>query len=191
MKKILLIFILIIFSYQIYGKEKVDLKEINSYLNNITEFYATFLQIENDTISEGEFYLKNNRIRIDYLSPNNIVFVIKKNKIMFFNKDLQEVQYFSPKKTLGQFFLDLFNKEDMFASHTNIKNKTSYFYLTKETYLDEQLYKIKIYFEKNPIKLRKVEINSELNKISFTLLNLNFNPSLKDEFFSLANPMLN
>ena len=190
MKNILVVFVLIFFSNSVCGKEEINLKKINLYLNSITEFYSTFLQIENNTISEGKFYLKNNRIRIEYSSPHNIVFVLKKNKVMFFNKDLQEVQYFNPKDTLGQFFLDLFNK-DKFLFKTNITHKVGYLFLTKEIYLDEQLHTIKIYFEKNPIVLRKIEINNKLSEISFTLLNPSFNPDLQDKIFSLANPTLN
>ena len=102
MKNFCLVFLVSILSFAVCGKEGI--KEINLYLNNINEFYSSFLQVENDDIREGKFYLKNNRIRIEYSSPNNIVFVLKKNKVMFFNKDLQEVHYFNPKDTLGQFF---------------------------------------------------------------------------------------
>ena len=188
MKYFSFVFLVIFFSFSVCGKE--SLKEINTYLNNINEFYSSFLQVENDDISEGKFYLKNNRIRIEYSSPSNIVFVLKKNKVMFFNKDLQEVQYFNPKDTMGQFFLDLFNKEK-FLSKTNITHKVGYLYITKEIYLDEILHTINIYFEKNPTQLRKIEVKSELSEMSFTLLNPNFNPNLQDKIFSLANPTLN
>jgi len=160
MKNILVVFVLIFFSNSVCGKEEINLKKINLYLNSITEFYSTFLQIENNTISEGKFYLKNNRIRIEYSSPHNIVFVLKKNKVMFLFK-------------------------------TNITHKVGYLFLTKEIYLDEQWHTIKIYFEKNPIVLRKIEINNKLSEISFTLLNPSFNPDLQDKIFSLANPTLN
>ena len=157
---------------------------------NISRKIVNLTKIENNTISEGEFFLKNNRIRIEYSSPSNIIFVLKKNKVMFYNKDLEEVQYFNPKDTLGQFFLDLFNKEK-FLSKSNITHKVGYFYLTKKIYLDDELHAIKIYFEKSPIQLRKIEIINEFSKISFTLLNPNFNPNLHDKIFSLANPTLN
>ena len=129
-----LAFFVTFFSLSICGKENIE--EISVYLNNINEFYSSFLQVENDNISEGKFYLKNNRIRIEYTSPHNIVFVLKKNKVMFFNKDLQEVEYFNPKDTLGQFFFDLFNKKK-FLSKTNITHKVGYLYITKEIYLDK------------------------------------------------------
>ena len=109
---------------------------------------------------------------------------------MFYNKDLQEVQYFNPKDTLGQFFLDLFNKEK-FLSKTKITHNVGYLYITKQIYLDEILHTINIYFEKNPTQLRKIEVKSKLGEMSFTLLNPNFNPNLQDKIFSLANPILN
>jgi len=188
MRFLSLFFFTTFFSLSVSGKESV--KEINAYLNNINEFYSSFLQVENDNISEGKFYLKNNRIRIEYSSPNNIVFVLKKNKVMFFNKDLQEVEYFNPENTLGQFFWDLFNSEK-FLSQSKITQKVGYLYITKEIYLDELLHTINIYFEINPIQLRKIEVKSKLNEMSFTLLNPNFNPSLQNKIFSLANPLLN
>ena len=64
MKYLPLVFFVTFFSLSVCGKE--SMKEINVYLNNINEFYSPFLQIENDDISEGKFYLKNNRIRIEY-----------------------------------------------------------------------------------------------------------------------------
>ena len=188
MKNFFLAFLVSILSFAVFGKEGI--KEINLYLNNINEFYSSFLQVENDDIREGKFYLKNNRIRIEYSSPNNIVFVLKKNKVMFFNKDLQEVHYFNPKDTLGPFFLDLFNKEK-FLSKINITHKTGYFYITKEIHLDGISHTINIYFEKNPIQLRKIKVKGELSEMSFTLLNPNFNANLEDQIFSLANPILN
>ena len=64
MRFLSLFFFTTFFSLSVSGKESV--KEINAYLNNINEFYSSFLQVENDNISEGKFYLKNNRIRIEY-----------------------------------------------------------------------------------------------------------------------------
>ena len=58
MKYVSLVFCISFFSFSVYGKEGI--KEINLYLNNINEFYSSFLQVENDNISEGKFYLKNN-----------------------------------------------------------------------------------------------------------------------------------
>ena len=67
----------------------------------------------------------------------------------------------------------------------------SHFYLIKDIFFDETLNKVKIYFEKSPFQLRKIEIINDLGITSFTILNPNFNPIfLNDKIFSLINPIL-
>ena len=108
---------------------------------------------------------------------------------MYFNIELQEVQYFNPKNTIGKFLIDLFTNNN-FLSDSKIINKESYFYIQKKIKLDEITYKVKIYFEEKPLQLRKLEIINDLEIITFTILNPNYNPNLNDKFFSLVNPLL-
>ena len=106
-KKIIRLFL---FFFTLYisspGNSKQDeyLNNVFEYLDKINEFSSSFLQIENNDISEGLLSIKNKRLRIEYISPTKLVFVLKENKAMFFNIELQEVQYFNPQNTAGQFF---------------------------------------------------------------------------------------
>ena len=185
--KLLIVFVFI--TEPIKSDESVPLQNALMYLKNLNEFSASFLQIQNNDVSEGLIFIKSNRLRIEYTSPTNLIFVLKKNKGMYFNTELQEVQYFNPKKTIGKFFIDLFNN-NKFLSDSKITNKKGYFYIQNEIQLDEITYGIKIYFEEKPLQLRKLEIVNELEIINFTILNPNYNPNLNDKFFSLANPLL-
>ena len=189
LKSIKLFFIFVFFSLPLASKENITLNSALNYLNNLNEFSSSFLQIQNNDISEGLIFIKGDRLRIEYTSPSNIIFILKKNKGMYFNTELQEVQYFNPKKTIGKFFIDLFNN-NKFLSDSKITNKKGYFYIQNEIQLDEITYGIKIYFEEKPLQLRKLEIINELEIINFTILNPNYNPNLNDKFFSLANPLL-
>ena len=189
LKSIKLFFIFVFFSLPLASKENITLNSALNYLNSLNEFSSSFLQIQNNDISEGLIFIKGNRLRIEYTSPSNIIFILKKNKGMYFNTELQEVQYFNPKKTIGKFFIDLFNN-NKFLSDSKIINKKGYFYIQNEIQLDEITYGIKIYFEEKPLQLRKLEIINELEIITFTILNPNYNPNLNDKFFSLANPLL-
>ena len=108
---------------------------------------------------------------------------------MYFNTELQEVEYFNPKKTIGKFLIDLFNNNN-FLSDSKVTNKEGYFYLSKEIQLDEITYDVKIYFETKPLQLRKLEIINGLEIITFTILNPIYNPNLNDKVFSLVNPLL-
>ena len=189
LKSIKLFFIFVFLSLPLASKENTTLNSALNYLNNLNEFSSSFLQIQNNDISEGLIFIKGDRLRIEYTSPSNIIFILKKNKGMYFNTELQEVQYFNPKKTIGKFFIDLFNN-NKFLSDSKITNKKGYFYIQNEIQLDEITYGIKIYFEEKPLQLRKLEIVNELEIINFTILNPNYNPNLNDKFFSLANPLL-
>ena len=42
---------------------------------------------------------------------------------MYFNVELQEVQYFNPKNTIGQFFIDLFNKKNFLLNSQILSGK--------------------------------------------------------------------
>ena len=189
LKSIKLFFIFIFLSLPLTGNENNTVKNALIYLKNLNEFSSSFLQIQNNDVSEGLIYKKGNRLRIQYTSPSNLIFILKKNKGMYFNTELQEVQYFNPKNTIGKFLIDLFNNNN-FLSDSKIKNKEGYFYIQKEIQLDKTTYNVKIYFEEKPLQLRKLEILNDLEIITFTILNPNYNPDLNDKIFSLANPLL-
>ena len=188
--KIIKIFIIVFCLLKPVNSKEVNLlNDALIYLSNLNVFSSSFLQIQNNEVSEGLFYIKGKRIRIEYKKPNELVFVLKKNKGMYYNVGLQEVQYFNPEKTIGWFIIDLFNNEN-FLSDSKTNKKKGHFYIYKKVEFDDVLYNIKIYFEEKPFHLRKIEIISDLEIITFTLINPNFNPTLDDKIFSLANPLL-
>ena len=184
-----LIFIFVVLSWPIKSDEDNYLKDASMYLNNLNEFSSSFLQIQNNEVSEGLIFIKEKRLRIEYTSPSNIIFVLKKNKVMYFNTELQEVHYFNPKDTIGQFFIDLFNNDNFLLNSKIIKNK-GYFIIFKEIKFENEKQEIKIYFEEKPLLLRKLQIINDEGITTFTLLNPDFNPSLDNKIFSLANPLL-
>ena len=189
LKFIKLLVVLIFLSFPAKNKESAPLNDALTYLKNLDEFSSSFLQIQNNDVSEGLIYIKDNRLRIEYTSPSNLVFILKENKGMYYNKELEEVQYFNPKNTIGKFFINLFNNDD-FLSNSTIEKREGYFYILKEIQFDDVIYKITIYFEENPFQLRKLEIANDIDVTTFTILNHNYNPDLNDKIFSLANPLL-
>ncbi len=164
--------------------------KILEYLSNNKEFASSFIQYNDGSVQEGEFYLKKNRMRIEYSTPVKIVFVIKDSNAMYYNLDLKEVEYFNPKNTVGKIFFDFFY-DKKFLEDISFNNENSSFNFVKKIKNKEEIYKIKIIFEKSPIKLRKIEISNSDGLTSFTIINANYNPDLDDKLFSLANPLLN
>ena len=83
-------------------------KDIKIYLDALEEFSASFVEDNNGSIQEGFFYKNKNRIRIDYVSPTKIKIILDKNKAMYLNYDLKEIEYFNPKKTPAKIVFDIF-----------------------------------------------------------------------------------
>ena len=188
---ILSLFFLFFFNNNILANENSeDLKiEINKYVNSIVEFSGKFIQLSNSEISEGRLFLKDKRIRIDYLTPSKITIVLSDKKAMYFNHELSELEYFNPNKTIANIFYDVFYNKNFF-NKTNIYNNSGYLIAKKLILLDDEEINMQIYFEKNPLIIKKIDTitNGESIKISFS--NLNYNPIFKKNFFSMANPML-
>jgi len=187
--KNLFLSIFILFSFPSFANEELYKKKLSKYFKNIDEFSSAFIQIQNNDISEGFLYIKNKRLRIDYVSPRNLIFVLKKNKGMFYNPNLEEVQYFNTKNSSGEIFFDLFHN-DKFILNASITKEKAGFYVKKTILIDDMSYAITILFEASPLELRKIELNNNNEKTSFAIINPNYNPELDSKMFSLANPLL-
>ncbi|PPR47868.1 MAG: hypothetical protein CFH19_00235 [Alphaproteobacteria bacterium MarineAlpha5_Bin9] len=183
---------LIIFSItsKTSGNENSFLKDsATNYLNKLNEFSSTFLQINNNDTSEGKIYIKDKNIRIEYTSPSNIIFIIKNNKGVYYNVDLEELQYFNPKKTIGSFFIELFQNKN-YLNNTTPTRGEGYLQFERKVIIEEQEYNAKIVFEINPIQIRKIEVVGENEIISFTILSPIYNIKIDQKLFSLVNPLL-
>ena len=163
--------------------------KISEYLSNNKEFASSFIQYSDDAFQEGELFLKKNRLRIEYSSPAQIVFVIKDGNAMYYNLDLKEVEYFNPKNTVAKIFFDFFY-DKKFLDDIRFNDENNSFNFTKKIKIKDEINNIKIIFEKSPIKLRKIEISNSDGFTSFAIINANYNPVLDDKMFSLANPLL-
>ncbi len=183
-----LIFFLYIFS-PAHSKESY-LKDIKNYFSSIAIFKSEFYHIENSEISLVNLYFNEDRLRIEYLSPQNLLFVLKNKKVMFFNKDLMEVQYFNPKNTPAQIIIDIFNNKNFFNDFV-FREMQQQLLIEKEILIEDEMHKLTVFFEIRPISIRKIKIVGEINSFEFALLNIDYNPSFDKSMFSLANPLLN
>ena len=185
-------FIVIFFSnYSLANSnDEINKNKLLEYLKNIKSFSSTFLQSNGETIEGGVLYLKNNRLRVEYTYPNKIIIILAKNKAMYFNKDLEEVEYFNPQKSQAEIFFNIFfDKKYLKEAKYTDKNKTAV--LTKNINLDEgMLFILRMVFEKNPMLLRKIEVINDEELITYSIQDHDYFPSLNDKLFSMANPLL-
>jgi outer membrane lipoprotein-sorting protein len=189
---LILLILFLLNSFKINAQENDKIKElVFEYFNNIGEFSSLFLQTNNEDLSEGKLFYIDGRLRVDYTNPTNIIIIISEKKAMYYNKDLEEVEYFNPKKSIAKIFFNIFNQSKYFYDST-ISNQKNFIKLNKKIFIDEdEVYKLEIIFEKNPLLLRNLKIYNDNEVWAYSIFNHDFNPGLKRKFFSMANPSLN
>jgi len=191
-KYIILVFLLgTLFCEQVVAKD-LALTEfsLNEYIKKSNQFSAEFIQASNESLSDGFLYLNRERIKIEYIKPSKITIILTQSKAMYFNHDLNEVEYFNPTKTIGNIFYQIFYNNNFFKETKLIINKNSVT-AVKNIEIDEEDVVLNIYFEQNPVVLRKIEIKKNNENIIFSISNINHNPNFNRKFFSMADPRSN
>ena len=192
MKKYLSYFYIILFLILSYKAESnTDTKiKILDYLNSMQNFSASFIQNDNETLSEGVVYIGKKRVRAEYLFPSKILIVLDEDKAMYYNYELEEDEFFNPKNTNAWFFYDIFRNPNFFEnSKITLKNEEV---LLKKKGVDDEgtKYLINIYFENNPVILRKIEVVINDEFIEMSIFNHDYNMDFDKNFFKLINPKL-
>ena len=183
------IIIFLILSYKVESNTNIKIK-ILDHLNSLQYFSASFIQNDNETLSEGRVYIGEKRVRAEYLSPSKILIVLDEDKAMYYNYDLEEDEFFNPKNTNAWFFYDIFRNPYFFEDSKIIKKNKQIILEKSGVDNQETMYLINVYFENNPLVLRKIEvfINDEFLQIS--IFNHNYNEDFDKNFFKLINPKL-
>ena len=163
---------------------------LNDYIKKSNEFSAQFIQASNESLSDGFLYLDKERIKIEYINPSKITIILTQSKAMYFNHDLDEVEYFNPTKTIGNIFYQIFYDNDFFKK-TKLMIQTNSITAVKNIRIDEEDVVLNIYFEQNPLILRKIEVKKNSENIIFSISNINHNPSFDKKFFSMIDPRSN
>ena len=176
---------------QVLAKDLILKKNsLNDYIKKSNEFSAQFIQASNESLSDGFLYLDRERIKIEYINPSKITIILTESKAMYFNHDLNEVEYFNPTKTIGNIFYQIFYDNNFFKK-TQLMIQTNSITAVKNIKIDEEEVTLNIYFEQNPLILRKIEIKKNNENIVFSILNINHNPNFDKKFFSMTDPRNN
>ena len=188
----LFLFIVFLTLNQSRGNQNILSSQISSYFFKINNFTSKFIQSDSDGIQEGNIYLSNKvkRIKIHYTEPSNIIFVLKDNKAMYFNVDLEEVEYFSTKNSIADVFFNVFYDEEFFYNSEIVEKKNT-IEIKKIISTKEEKREILLFFEKSPLIIKQIKIKENNGYRVMTFINPNFNISYRENFFSIANPLLN
>ncbi len=190
LKKIKYIYFLIIFivTFNLVVSAKENKTQlIKHYLEDLRYFSTSFIQNDNQTISEGKIFIGKNRIRVEYSSPTKILIILDKDKAMYYNYDLDEDEFFNPKSSSAWFFYDIFNNRDFFnnAKLTEISNTVI---LQKIGDSEFGSFEIEIFFENKPLVLRTIKLNLDNEILELSFFNHKYNEDFNKKFFKLINP---
>lgn len=187
-KNSFVIFVLLLFSSTNIVAENIKLEIIN-YNNSLKNSSALFLQTDGTTIEDGEVFIGEKRIRMEYRTPEELTIVLTNKKGMYVNHKLKETQYFNPKKSFVDMFLKILTGEDFYEnSLINLTDRN--IIINSDLYISEKIYKTQIVYENKPIKLRKIKIKDDEMQIEIGFYNHNTLKTLDADFFSLINPYL-
>ena len=185
---LVIVLFIIIFS-QVLAAEEIITK-IADYNKSLQNSSAHFIQSDGKTVEEGIIYFGHNRIKIVYMKPSKLSLILSNKKGMYINHELKEVQFFNTKKSYINVFFNIFNT-DNFLEKSKIELSKDLININENINIEDIFYKLKIIYENNPIKLRKIEILQNDIRIEFGLFNHKQLKNLEKSFFSMINPYLN
>ena len=183
------IIIFILSSFKVESNSNIKIRTLD-YLNSLQYFSASFIQNDNETLSEGKVYIGKERVRAEYLSPSKILIVLDEDKAMYYNYELEEDEFFNPKNTNAWFFYDIFRNPYFFVDSKIVVKDNEITLKKSGVNSEETKYLINVYFENNPLILRKIEvfINDEFLEIS--IFDHSYNEDFDESFFKLISPKL-
>jgi len=189
LKKInlLVIFLIICFSKNLVA-ENISAKLIN-YNKNLKNSSALFIQTNGESVEEGVIYFGDERIKIDYIKPTKLTLILSEKKGVYINHELKESQYFNTNKSYVRVFFKIFNK-NKFSDKSNITVSENTIQISESVDLDNNFYNIKIMYENDPIKLRKIKVLNGGEMLDLGFFNFNIEKKFRKNFFSMVDPYL-
>ncbi len=185
----LLIFIVILFfSHSSYADNIY--KKIFNYNHTLQNSSANFIQTNSNDVQEGKIFFGKKRIKINYKNPKELTLVLSEKKGMYINHELKETQFFMTKKSYIKFFFDIFHKKNHIENMT-VKSTGQQIEFSDRIELDDTFFDIKLTYENEPIKLRRLEILSDDEKIQIGFFDHKFEGIFDKNFFSMIDPYLN
>ncbi len=184
----IIVLIIIVFSDNLLAQNiNIRLFDYNNSLKNTS---SLFIQSSGQSVEEGIIYFGLDRIKIDYIKPKNITIILSEKKGMYVNHDLKETQYFNTNKSYVGFFINFFTKNKI-SEISKIESSKNFIEIEETLKLNDDFFEIKIIYENEPIKLRKIIIIENNESIEMGFFGHNNITDLDQKFFSMANPYLN
>ena len=186
--KILILIFSLFFSYSAYAENVYE--KIYSYNNALKNSSADFIQTSSNYLQEGTIFFGNKRIKITYNKPQRLTIILSEKKGIYINHDLKESDFFFTKKSYINVFFKIFHKEN-YIKNMKIDISNNQIKISEEIKLENSLFNIQLFYENDPIKLRRLEIISDDETIQMGFFDHNLEGVFDKSFFSMVDPYLN
>jgi outer membrane lipoprotein-sorting protein len=186
-EKTKLIILILCFSQNLNAENFHD--KIFSYNNELKNSSANFIQTNINYIQEGVIFFGDERIKINYNNPEKLTIILSDKKGVYINHELQESEFFGTKKSYIKNFFDIIHNKNNLKK-ISMEEVFDQIVISEEAYLDNTFYTIRLFYENDPIKLRRLEIISGEEKIQMGFFNHNKENVFDKDFFSMIDPYL-
>ena len=158
--------------------------KIENYIKKLDFFSSKFIQSNGMSLEEGDIFINNKKIRLDYFKPHRTL-IISKKKGVYINHELKEESFFSNESNIVHLFYDIFLDNNFYLSMKQ-KEVNGGVIFEKDLDIDSVKSNIKILFENNPLLLRKIIISNESEKITVSFSGHKYNNTFDDNLFSFV-----
>ena len=171
-------------------KYRSDLTQVESYLNNITNLSAKFIQESDGHLVEGKFYLARNpqasgKMRIEYLTQPKVLIIVNGAILSYFDVELDEVSHLSTNTTPASFLTRpniSFSAKDV--EITDVKKTADQIKISVKKKNRKEAGEFSLVFKTNPLRFTKMEVKNDLDQIiSVSLSDIDFTSALSDKLF--------
>ena len=183
----LLVIFFYLFAFKAYSAPE-DKAEVLKYLSSLSDFSASFIQSDGENLSEGRVYIGKKRVRAEYFFPTKILIILGEDKAMYYDYVLEEDEFFNPKNTNAWFFYDIFRNPKFFEDGKVEVKKNELLLEKKGIDKEEKNFVIRVFFEKNPLVLRGVEVVINNDVLKLSIYNHTYDEVFDKDFFKLINP---
>ena len=186
-EKTKLIILILCFSQNLNAENFYE--KIFNYNDELKNSSVNFIQTNINHIQEGIIFFGDERIKINYSDPEKLTIILSDKKGVYINHGLKESEFFVTKKSYIKNFFNIFQKKN-YLKNMYIEGISNQIVVSEKTYLDNTLYTIRLVYENDPIKLRRLEIISNDEKIQMGFFNHNKENIFDKKFFSMIDPYL-
>ena len=165
-------------------------EKIFNYNEGLKNSSASFIQTDLNQPQEGIIFFGDDRIKISYTKPQKLTIILSKKKGMYVNHNLKESEFFVTKNSYIKFFFDFFQNKNQIKNMV-VKQSSGQIEIREKIALENTFFNIKVIYENEPIKLRRLEIVGNDEKIQMGFFEHNKEDIFDKNFFTMIDPYSN